>query len=216
MKQILVIVCLLFCFKGKAVDAGYAYRFYVNITLKNGEKQYGYIYKYSYKEFKIYNTNTIEFLSNNYIKKITVYPHIIAANVGRHNIDFVLEGTGKQISFDEIDDLRVTEFVYFDPDERLKELSKAQYQLIKASKAKFEVIEDVNLYENGKFILFTWDEHKELSVTKNTIAKEIKEQWKRYIEVEIIQSEKFNSFMKKLKEALLKENILLIQFADAL
>ncbi|PTX63501.1 hypothetical protein C8N46_101101 [Kordia periserrulae] len=216
MKKIVFIICLFFSFKGKAVDAGYAYRFYVNIALNNGETHHGYIYKYSYNEFKIHQTNIIDFLSKQSNGKIKIYPYIIEVNAGRHIIDFIPKGINTQVSLNEIEKLDIIEYVYFTPDERLKELTKEQFQLIKTTKARFEVIEDVHLYENIKFILFTWDENKELSRLKNKTANEIKEQRKRYIETEIIQSEKFTTFMKILKENLLKENILLIEFAEAL
>jgi hypothetical protein len=216
MKQVLVIVCLLCCFKGKAVDAGYAYRFYVNIETNQGEKYSGYIYHYYDYAFDEYIESIHHYLAKRATEKLSVYPNVISVNANRDNVDFAVKGTKIEIVFSKIAKVELVDALRFKVGERIIELSKKQYQLIKTSRAKYEVIEDVNLYENLKFILFTWDENKELSTLKEKIAPKIKAQWKRYIEIDLTHQEKFYTFMNSLKETLLKENILLIQFAEAL
>ncbi|WP_298425120.1 hypothetical protein [uncultured Kordia sp.] len=214
MKKILLICCFLFCLKGFALDAGYAYRFHLNIKLENGQEYIGYVYKYSYN--KLDDSNMIELLKEHANGEITMYPHVITVNAGRDNIDFALKGTTQKVQLDEIERMWVTETLSFTVGERIKELSEENYKLIKSHKAKYSIIEDVNVYENVKYILLTWDENQELSKKKNVIAPKIMEHWKRFIAIDIIQSDKYNAFIKTLKESLLKENILLIEFAEAL
>ncbi len=213
MKKAFIIFCFLFCCKIFAIDVGYAYRFHLNIKLENGQKYIGYVYKYSYNTF---DDNVLALLKENATTEIAIYPHIITVNADRDNIDFALEGTKQKVNLDEIERIELIDFLNFKVGERIKELSKVQYALIKTAKEKYSIIEDVNVYKNLKYILLTWDENQKLSKKKDAIAPAIMEKWKLLIAVEIIQSDKYNAFIKRLKERLLKENILLIEFSEAL
>jgi hypothetical protein len=214
MKKLFTFFCVLYCLKGFAVDPGFAYRFHVNITLENGKQYSGYVYKYSYN--KVEEDNKFTILSEHAKGEITVYPHIITVNAGMYNLDFVLEGAKQQVKLAEITQIRITETLDFIVAERVKELSEEQYRLIQSTKPEYEIIQEAELLENLHYILFTWNKNQQLLVKKNTLAKEILEKWKLLIKVEIPNSKTYNDYIKKLKENLLKESILLIDFHDAL
>jgi hypothetical protein len=133
-----------------------------------------------------------------------------------YNLDFVLEGAKQQVKLAEITQIRITETLDFIVAERVKELSEEQYRLIQSTKPEYEIIQEAELLENLHYILFTWNKNQQLLVKKNTLAKEILEKWKLLIKVEIPNSKTYNDYIKKLKENLLKESILLIDFHDAL
>ncbi len=216
MKKVFFILCIIFSCKIFAVDAGYAYRFYINVETNQGEQYAGYTYFYYEYKYDEHKENILSYLTKKPNKELLIYPNVISVNAKRDNVDFTLMGTQIKIDFSKIVEIKLVDALRFKVGNRIKELTKAEFQLIKTTQAKFKVIEDINLYENIKFILFTWDENKELSKIKAEIAKEIKKQWKRFIDTESVQSEKFNTFMKTLKENLLTKNILLIEFAEAL
>ncbi len=215
MKKVFILISLFYCFKGFATDAGYAYRFFINIESNEGQKYSGYVYFYYDYEFRVYD-DILAYLAKRGNRELTIYPHIITVNANRDTIDFALEGTKQKVSLDEIENIELIDCLNFKVGERIKELSKEQYKLIKTTKAMYSVIEDVSVYENIKYILLAWDENQELSKKKDMIAPKIMKKWKQFIDVKTPQSDTYNTFIKTLKKDLLKENIVLISFAEAL
>ena len=189
---------------------GYGYRFYVSIELNTSEELDGYIYIYSWNEYEMY-TNLRKFLNENLAyKQIDFLPTITTVSTKLINIDFAIENSKRVILLKDILNIQEREMLSFEGGNiRLYELNQAQFDLIVTNTPYIYMNEGYD--ELCTFFLFSRkqefsDEKKRELQLKISNKKE-----KLSNEVEYIKSEKFYSFMDKIRDLLFIEDILIIQ-----
>jgi len=210
--RVLFFIILSFSFFKSFSDAGNAYRFYTEVTLKNETKITGYIYHYTYDEFNKNEDLLIPFLKKDYKKDITLYPHIISTNIGIRTLDFSIKKNKKNITLDEIENINVYELLIFVVGDKLIELSVKVFDLIKTYPPNFKIIHDDIFSGNCFHLLISWNKKSSF----NKIEKDFSTFLNKRTITSSIEIESIDSFLEAKKEELFKQQILLINYCEAL
>ncbi|MCB0399309.1 MAG: hypothetical protein KDD26_06710 [Winogradskyella sp.] len=210
MKRILIVLFLFFSISSFA-NAGYAYRFHLNLQSENGEMINGYFYLYTEKKFiNEYNGNFKEYYEGK--DEIILYTNVITINLGALILDFTNEDNKTKIKLSDFWRIEINEFVDFGNTDRLFELSTDELNLIKGNKPKSTSIYNEKYAENCSIILLTWNDNVELLEDKNEISEKMKsfeEDFTKY-------NDELNHYFRNKKKALLNKGVLLIFHYDAL
>ncbi|MBV7269829.1 hypothetical protein [Winogradskyella luteola] len=209
MKKFLSVILLMLSFSLFA-DAGYAYRFHLNLQSEKGETINGYFYLYTYKKFN----NEFDASFKNFVVKdeIALYSHIVTINIGSTILDFTNNDFKTQIKLKDYLRIRINEFVDFGNTDRLFELSPEKFKIIKTTKPKSTSIYNEKYAENCSLILITWNDDSDLLEHRAEISEKIKsfeEDFTKY-------NNELNAYFQGKKKELLKKGILFIFHCDAL
>lgn len=215
MRFFVVILLLLFSINSFA-DAGYGYRFYVQLELNNSEKKQGYIYVSSWDEYKDFG-NLKKFIEiNSPSKELHLYPNIATVNSDFLNIDFVIENSYTKIDVEEIEVARETEVLDFGGGEyRLKEITQKEFDLIKVKKPYSNHLSLYEILNYCHLIFYSWDKPIEQEMVNDVFNRLKYEKSKLGNSLEGSNGDKFYIFFENLKKTMLKNNILLIQYCES-
>lgn len=215
MNKKLTILFLLISFISYA-DAGNGYRFYVKAKLNNSEVHEGYIYVYSWNQYKGFGT-LYEFLKNNVPnREIFIYKNINTVHIPGLNLDFAIKDSSNKVKLDNIIDIREVDILNFGGGVyRLHLLSKKEFNKIKIEKPRIESINGYEIAEYCSFIFLTWTKEIDKKLTKS-IFKRL-ENKKKELGNSLLgkNGEIFFSFLNALKIELLDKDILLIQYCES-
>ena len=211
MKLLFFFILSLFSFKAFS-DAGNAYRFYVEVNLKNGEKFTGYIYHQTYNEFNKYNDVLISFLKENNREKIVLHPYITSVNLGTLVIDFSRTIHKKNINLDKVDTIKTIEIFEFNVGDRIFELSEKEFNLIKIVPPYFKIIHKDEIAENCSYILISWKEENVINIEEEKISRKLN----TLISSLNFKNDLIHPYIKIKKEYLINNSILLVNYCDAL
>ena len=188
-------------------DAGTAYRFSLDLVTKNGDTLNGYYYHYTYDDF---NYNHYDEGFKKFIKKdsIDIYSFITTVNVGSIGLDFTTENYKRTISLNNMDRIRISDCLNFEPEDRLKILNQSEFNLIRLYPPKTKKLYNENVAENCCYFLLSWN--KESKVSKHAI--EIINQLQIFGEDVIKNQTTFYDYFSLKKKEMLLENILTIDY----
>jgi len=204
---------LSFSFFKSFSDAGNAYRFHTEVTLKDETKITGYIYHSSYNEYNRYvDSNLINFLKKDHIKSIALYTHIVPTDVQNRVLDFSSIEFKRVFNLDEIDTIRVHDTLQFEVGDKLIEFSAKEFDLIKAHPPNFKIIHNDNFSENCFHLLISWNKKSSF----NKIEKDFSAFLNKRTITSSIELESIASFLKTKKEEFFNQQILLINYCEAL
>ncbi len=211
MKKIYITVFVLFSISSFA-DAGNAYRFFAKITLKNTDTLTGYFYYYSYSEYNKLESTGESFKKFIEIDSIDIYPFISTVSIGEKNLDFSLNSSKIKINVVDIIDIRIHEYLEFPVGDRIIELNKVEYDIIKTYPVTYKVIYNEKIAENCSYVLLYWNDEVNLINHKEEISKKLIE----FSEDMMKNHTFFYKYLDTKKLELLNNKILLIFDCDAL
>ena len=209
MKQYLVII-LFFISLNSFADAGNAYRFNLELISKKGDTLYGYFYHYTYDKYDKYNDDGFK----KFIKKdsISIYSFITTMSIETQTIDFTTKKFKKEVSINDFERIRVTEYLNFIIGEKLIELNQVEFDLIQTYPPKYELIYNEKVAENCNYILMSWKHKLDLSEYKKEISKNI-----NALSISLTKNyDTLNDYISFKKIELLKNKVLLINHCRAL
>lgn len=213
MKKI-IIVFLFFLSIRMNADAGYLYRLLVDVKIEKEEIK-GYMFYYSYDEYKPQEMSLISFLNRKGSHRtIKVYPEIKQIR----DIDFAVRKSGRDVKVEEMKSIKVSEVLSFVPDYRLILLDKDEYSLIKEKDYELEDIDlgALNFEENCSDILISKKGNKNLKKEQEKLSFQMKSKLKELGSLEGEKGELYYSFLSEKKKYLLKKEIVLFAFCGAL
>ncbi|NQY29859.1 MAG: hypothetical protein HRT69_10345 [Flavobacteriaceae bacterium] len=210
--RILFFIILSLSFFKSFSDTGNAYRFYTEVTLKNETKITGYIYHYTYNEFNKNEDLLIPFLKKDHKKDITLYPHIFSTNIGIRTLDFSIKKNKKNITLSEIETINVYELLIFDVGDKIIELSEKEFNLTTTSSPYFKNVYNEKIAEHCYYLLISWNKanliNQEITILSNSLEELVNSVNYNY--------QMLNIYLNSKKEELIKKDILLINYCEAL
>ena len=207
MKKI-VLILFLFVSCYSFADAGYAYRFHLNLVSEKGDTLNGYYYLYTENEFRR-NNDFKEYLGKDII---TLYSSISTISIGNLALDFTKTEFKKTINLSDYWKVSINDYLDFGVTDRIFELTDAEYDLIKINQPNSVGIYNENYAENCSTILMTWNKDTELLNHRNDISEKIKSFEDDFTK----HNDELSNYFKEKKESLLNKGILLIFHCDAL
>ena len=216
MKKFLFLLLLPISFYCYA-DAGFGYRFHIKAELHNSEIIDGYIYVYSWDEYKGFG-KLKEFLNKNIQdNKLFIYNNITTVSLGIHNIDFTIKDSYYTIKLDDIAKINESEILSFGGGVyRLMQLSDDEFSLIQIQKPNLKHFNAYDILEYCHFFLISWNKK-----INTKFAESIYQKIKTYKKVNLKNSlegengKKFYLFLENLKKETLTKDILLIQYCES-
>jgi hypothetical protein len=210
MKKFLFLIGIFYSMLSHA-NAGYAYRFYVNVEV-NGENIKGYLYHGSYEKYDegILLLDYLKKTSHN--GEVHIYKEIRTVNLAYSNIDFTLKNSEIIVNLNQDIGIEIIETLLYNGDDRLIKISKEEFDLLKCTKPIIEVVYDEKISENCSYILLSWNESSNLKKQKNEIINKLFLFQKDIIHV----SKNQNKYIASKKEALLSDKVLLINYCSVL
>ena len=215
MKKIALIIAL-FITSFSFADAGYGYRFSVKAILQNTDTISGYIYVYSWEEYEGFG-NLESFLSKNVPNhNLSIYPHVVSTTNNLITLDFACSDSKYNIKLKDI--LKIGEFdilsfgggVF-----RLKELSKAEFNLIKIGKPYSDSLNVYDLTEYCHLLTIDWKEPIDKDLINSLYDKLKAKKVELGNNLEGDNGKLFYNYFKKLKKELLLKGILLIMYCES-
>lgn len=213
MRKRLLLLLSLFTINSYA-DAGYAYRFFVDLEFE-GDKIQGYIYHYSYDEFT--DGNVLKYLQNtNVNKEIIIYQNIKTVNVGL-NFDFAVKNSSINVKLRNLG-INLLETLNFRVGGRLIEVTEEEFSMIEYSKPYvFSIKEQGNeVYESCSEMLITWTQKGNLKLEGLKLKQTLEDKFKRLGSLEGEKGSKYFQFFNCEKEKLRKKEYILITTCNAL
>jgi len=192
-------------------DAGYAYRFYVNVEI-NGENINGYLYHGSYQKYEEGSLLLDYLKKTSHNGEVNIYKEIRTVNLTYFNVDFTLNNSEFVLNLNQDIGIEIVEVLLYNGDERLIKINKEEFDLLKFTKPIVEDIYDEKISENCSYILLSWNESSNLKKKKNEMISEL-----LLFQKDIINfSKNLNKYISSKKQALLPEKVLLINYCSVL
>ncbi|WP_225035014.1 hypothetical protein [Winogradskyella sp. SM1960] len=211
MKQIALSIFLLISLVSFA-DAGNAYRFNLTLVSNSGDTIYGYLYHYTYNNIEqtyLSDTKFKEFIEKD---TVTLYSSISTVLIDGLSLDFTKTEFKKTINLTNYSRIRINDYLDFGATERIFELSNEEYNLLKIKQPNSVSIYNERYAENCSLILLSWNSDSNLEKYKTEISKKIGD-----LSIDLIKNQdELNNFLKKKREELTNDSILLISHCDAL
>lgn len=193
-------------------DAGFAYRFFIEITDKAGEKNKGYFYFVSWEEYQK-EKRLIDFVKeNSNLKELEIYSNILTLYIQESDLDFTDKTSGLKIMMSAIENIHIIEVLSYPPGERLILLNKEELNIvykegINYSSVYFKDYETI-VAENCTDILLSAKTKKELDAE----AKLFSERLRKKVEelnnsLEMGNGDEYFKFFQLEKKKLLKKGI---------
>ncbi|MDD7914688.1 hypothetical protein [Polaribacter ponticola] len=217
MKKIILII-LISISTNLFADAGYAYRFFINVDVA-GENLIGYVYHYSYEKFQ-QNEDFYSYLKRTSSKnEINIYKNIKTLSFGI-NYDFTVKDSEVKINFLKNKSIRISEYLSFTPSYRLIKLNEKEFRIINQKGINYIFInkegeEDI-FSENCSDILITTDEITQLNQEKEKIKPLLVKKVKELRTIKGQKEEPYFKYYSKLQKEFLDKNYLLISVCSAL
>ncbi len=193
-------------------DAGYCYRFFLEVVSKESDTITGYYYHHTFKNYNEHRLSGKDFKS--FIKKesIDIYSFIYTMAIGSQPVDFSTMSFKNTLSISNTDLIRVHEFLDFQAGYRLIELTTQQFNLIKNTPPSIEIVYNEKLAENCFYALLSWKNKPDLFPNKTTIMNKLE-----FFSKDIFKNQHLlNNYLKIKRSQLLEKHILLISLCTAL
>lgn len=193
-------------------DVGHGYRFFLELVSKESDTITGYFYHYTYEDYNKYEHFDKGF--KNFIKKdsINIYSFISTVSIGDAPVDFTSLDFKSTISINDFGRISIKECLEFQIDDRLKELTPPEFNLLQNFPPHIETIYNEKVAENCVYILLSWKNKPDLFYDKTEINDKL----------ELFSEDIFNNqyifydYLKTKKLQLLEKQTLLIHLCTPL
>ncbi|CAM1349437.1 hypothetical protein [Tenacibaculum crassostreae] len=198
-------------------DAGYAYRFYIKAEVERNKIE-GYLYHYSYEKYDETKGFYNYLKETSYRNDFKIHKKITTINLGL-NYDFVIKDSDIKLSFSQVENLELVDYLCFPSGDRLIELTKKEFELISCFKVSYKVVMtegEISFAENCSYVIISLRDVDSLSKRKKTVKKLINDKIKKLRGVEGEIDGGYYNYYNQLRGKLLEEKILLISICSAL
>ena len=211
MKTLFAILFLISSVPTVFADAGYTYRFNVQIMTINSDTISGYIYFGSYKEFDVpkYGNDIRRYFSEaKPMDSITIYPFISTYKLEFSDIDFTLKQRKKVVDFKNISTIYYSDILEYPVGQRLVELEAQEMELLKLYQPSVQFVYNESYSVMSAFVIVSWEKEKDLQELQTIISKKLKESIPQNEAVNSGNIQPFFDYLAVLKKELLTEGIL--------
>lgn len=215
MKRVLIVLFLFFSISSFA-DAGYGYRFSIKAILQNNDTISGYIYVYSWEKYEGFG-NLESFLNKNVPNhNLSIYPHVVTTTTNLITLDFALSDSEYNIKLKDIVKINEFDIVNFGGGTfRLKELSEAEFKLIKIGKPYSNAYNIYDLTEYCHLLVLDWKVPIDKDLVKDLYKKLKAKKLELGNNLEGDRGNLFYDYFNQLKQELIDKGVLMIMYCES-
>lgn len=218
MKKLFTILFLIFSVPTVFADAGYTYRFNVQIVTINSDTISGYIYFGSYKEFdqQKYGANIKNyFIEMQPLDSLPIFPFITTYKLRNMDIDFAIKGSEQMVDFENILSIYANDVLEYPVGQRLVELEAQEMELLKLYQPDVQFVYNESYSVMSTFVIVSWEKNKDLQEIQKIIFTKLEESIPQNRSVNSENIKLFLDYLTELKKELFSEGILIFELSGS-